>query len=67
MATFGEPSEQSMTEEGTELLKYKCTKKKDNKFVLFPPPIVIKDEKEMEHTVVFEVKDGIVQRYWKET
>ena len=67
VATFGEPSEQSMTEEGTELLKYKCTKKKDNKFVLFPPPIVIKDEKEMEHTVVFEVKDGIVQRYWKET
>jgi len=67
VATFGEPSEQSMTEKGTELLKYKCTKKKDNKFVMFPPPIVIKDEKEMEHTVVFEVKDGIVQRYWKET
>jgi len=67
VATFGEPSERSVTEEGTELLKYKCTKKKDNKFVLFPPPIVIKDEKEMEHTVVFEVKDGIVQRYWKET
>ena len=67
VATFGEPSERSVTEEGTELLKYKCTKKKDNKFVMFPPPIVIKDEKEMEHTVVFEVKDGIVQRYWKET
>jgi hypothetical protein len=67
VATFGEPSEQSATDQGTEILRYKCTRKKDNKFVLFPPPIVIKDDGKVEHTVAFELRDGIVQRYWKET
>jgi hypothetical protein len=64
--TFGEPSEQILTDDGSEILKYKCIRKKDNKFVMFPPPVVIRDEKDVEHTVAFEVKDGIVQRYWKE-
>ncbi|MFC1793138.1 hypothetical protein ACFL3Q_06080 [Planctomycetota bacterium] len=63
---FGEPSEQILADDGSEILKYKCIKKKDNKFVMFPPPIVIKDDKDVEHTVAFEVRDGIVQRYWKE-
>ncbi len=62
----GEPNEESMTEDGTEILRYKCTEKRNNQFVLFPPPIVIDDKKEIEHTVVFKLKDGIVQRYWKE-
>jgi len=66
VTVLGEPTEQSMTEEGTEILRYKCTEKRDNQFVLFPPPIVIDDKKEIEHTVVFKLKDGIVQRYWKE-
>ena len=64
--TFGEPSEQILTDDGGEILKYKCVRKKDNKFVMFPPPIVIKDEKDVEHTVAFEIREGIVQRYWKE-
>ncbi|OHB83224.1 MAG: hypothetical protein A2Z38_03905 [Planctomycetes bacterium RBG_19FT_COMBO_48_8] len=64
--TFGEPNEQILTDDGGEILKYKCVMKKDNKFVLFPPPIFISDERDVEHTVVFEVRDGIVQRYWKE-
>jgi hypothetical protein len=67
VATFGEPSEQSMTDRGTEILRYKCTRKKDNQFVMFPPPIVIKDDGQAVHVVAFEVKDGIVKRYWKET
>jgi len=33
---------------------------------MFPPPIAIEDKKEIEHTVVFKLKDGIVQRHWKE-
>lgn len=65
--TFGEPNEQILTDDGGEILKYKCIRKKDNKFVMFPPPIVIRDEKDVEHTVAFEVRDGIVQRYWKES
>jgi hypothetical protein len=64
--SFGEPTEQSMSGDGTEILKYKCTKKKDNSFVMFPPPIVIKDDKVVEHIVAFEIRDGIVQRHWKE-
>jgi hypothetical protein len=64
--TFGEPSEQTLNDDGSEILKYKCVRTKDNKFVMFPPPIVIKDEEDIEHTVAFEVRDGIIRRYWKE-
>jgi hypothetical protein len=64
--TFGEPNEQILADDGSEILKYKCVRKKDNKFVMFPPPIVIHDDKDVVHTVAFEVRDGIVQRYWKE-
>ena len=64
--TFGEPTELLIADDGSEILRYKCVRKKDNKFVMFPPPIVIKDDKQVEHIVAFEVRDGIVQRYWKE-
>jgi hypothetical protein len=67
VARFGEPTEQLLTDEGTEILRYKCVRTKDNQFVLFPPPIVITDDEAVEHTVAFELRDGIVQRYWKET
>jgi len=66
VTALGEPTEERMMEDGTEILRYKCTEKRNNQFVLFPPPIVIDDKKEIEHTVVFKLKDGIVQRYWKE-
>lgn len=62
----GEPSEQSVTDDGTEILKYKCTMIKDNQFVLFPPPIIIDDTKETKHNLVFKIQDGIVRRHWKE-
>ena len=64
--TFGEPTELLMADDGSEILRYKCVKKKDNQFVMFPPPIVIRDDKQIEHFMAFEVRDGIVQRYWKE-
>ncbi len=66
VARLGEPAEQHRTDDGTEVLKYKCTKKKDNAFVLFPI-VVVKDDKKTEYTVAFEVRDGVVRRYWKET
>jgi hypothetical protein len=65
VAKFGEPSEQTLAEDGTEILKYQCIKTKDNAFVMFPPPIVIKDDKAEEHIVAFELRDGVVQRHWK--
>lgn len=64
--TFGEPTELLMADDGSEILRYKCVRKKDNQFVMFPPPIVIRDDKQVEHFVAFEIRDGIVQRYWKE-
>ena len=62
---LGEPSEQSLMEDGAEILRYKCTKKHDSKVVVFPI-VFVDEEKETKHTVAFEVKDGIVQRYKKE-
>ena len=62
----GETSEQSTTEDGAEILKYKCIMTKDNQLVVFPPPIIIDDTKETEHAVVFKIRDGIVRRHWKE-
>jgi hypothetical protein len=66
VATFGEPSEQHVTDEGTEVLSYKCTRKQDSSLVVLPF-VIVDDEKETEHTVSFELKDGVVQRYWKKT
>lgn len=66
VAKFGEPSEQRVTDEGNEILSYKCTRKQDNSLVVFPI-VIVDDKKETEHTVSFELKDGIVQRYWKKT
>lgn len=62
----GEPTEESIAEDGDEILKYRCTMTKDNQFVLFPPPIVVDDTKETEHTIVFKIHDGVVRRHWKE-
>lgn len=64
--TFGEPSEQYTGENGAEILRYKCTKRTEKDFVLIPPVIVTNEQRTMEHFVAFEIKDGIVQRYWKE-
>lgn len=66
VAIAGEPTEQSMAEDGTEVLRYKCSEKKNSSFVLSAPSVVIKDTKEKEYTIAFELKDGIVQRHWKE-
>lgn len=38
---------------------------KYNEFVLFPI-VFVDDEKKADHSVSFEIKDGIVQRFWKE-
>lgn len=67
VSELGEPTEQSMTEDGIEILRYKCTKTTEKEFVLIPPVIVTSDQKTAEHVIAFEVKDGIVQRYRKES
>ncbi len=64
MVTLGEPSEQSTTDAGIELLKYKYSKTQESNVVM--PFVIVNDEKKNEQTVYFEVKDGIVQKYWIE-
>ena len=66
LAIVGEPTEESMAEDGSEILRYRCIEKKESSFAMFPPPIAIEDKKEIEHTIVFKLKDDIVQRHWKE-
>jgi hypothetical protein len=65
VAALGEPTEKSLTEDGTEIFRYKCIETRDNEFILFPI-VFVDDERETDHSVSFEIKDGIVQRFWKE-
>jgi len=65
LATFGDPSEQSTTDIGSEILKYKYSKSQDSNVVM--PFVVVNDKKKKEQTVYFEVKDDVVQKYWVET
>ncbi len=66
LATLGDPSRQSTTEEGTELLEYQYSRKKDNQFI-FCPFVFINDEGEEKQTLYFEVANGVVTKFWKET
>ncbi|UCG47229.1 MAG: hypothetical protein JSU94_17270 [Phycisphaerales bacterium] len=61
---FGKPSEQYETDDGAKIAAYNCTEKKDNHFAVCPF-VFIKDEAEREYIVSFEIRDDVVQRYWK--
>ncbi|MDI6450996.1 hypothetical protein [Anaerobaca lacustris] len=65
LGTLGEPTSQTQTPEGTEILRYVYTKKVDSDFKAF---IFLNfDDKREERTVLyFEITDGIVTRYWRE-
>ncbi len=65
VSTLGEPSEQSTTSEGAELLKYKYSKTQESNVVM--PFVIVNDEKKSLQTLYLEVKDGVVQKYWVET
>ena len=66
LATLGEPSRRSTTEKGTEVLEYRYSRKKDNNFVLLPI-LIVNDEGESVQSLFFEIDDGVVKDYWKET
>ena len=65
LGTFGAPTSETATPEGTEILKYVYTKDVDVDFsfcIFFDF-----DDKREERTVFyFEIKDGVVTRFWKE-
>ncbi len=65
LGTLGEPTSQTQTPEGTEILRYVYTKMVDSDFCVFL--LLNFDDKREDCTVLyFEIADGIVTRYWRE-
>lgn len=65
LGTLGTPTTETATPEGTELLTYEYTKKTDVDFN-FCPFLSFDDKKEERTVIYFEVRNGIVTRYWKD-
>jgi len=65
LSTLGEPSSESKTPDGTEILKYNYVKKVDSSFAI-EPFLDLHDEKEEHTTLYFGIKDGIVINFWKD-
>lgn len=66
LAALGEPSRQSTAKNGAEVLEYDYSRKKDNQFV-FVPFVFINDEGEQRQTLYFQIENGVVTNFWKET
>lgn len=65
LGTLGEPTSETQTPEGTEILKYVYTKKVDSDFSAFI--FLDADDTREERTVLyFEISNGIITRYWQE-
>ena len=62
---FGKPSTETKLSGGKEILKYQYTKEKrsDVRFLFF---FNSHSKKESTADVYFELKDGIVQKYWRD-
>lgn len=65
LGTLGAPTAATATPEGTEVLKYEYTKKTDVDFD-FCPFLDFDDKKEERTTVYFEIRDGVVLKYWRD-
>lgn len=66
LAAVGEPTSRRDAGEGTSILRYEhvtTTSKGGTVFLLFAGG----SKKEKSSSVIFEVKDGVVQRYWTES
>ena len=65
IATFGAPSSRRPSQNGTEILEYRFSQKKDESFVIVPF-LIANYEGEVLHTLFIEIGDGVVKDYWKE-
>jgi hypothetical protein len=63
--TLGDPTSESRTPDGIELLRYEYNKKVDSSFEI-NPFLDLGDKKEVRTVYYFELKDGVVTRFWKE-
>jgi outer membrane protein assembly factor BamE (lipoprotein component of BamABCDE complex) len=66
LGTLGEPSRSSQTSDGTEILTYVYTKKVDSRFD-FCPFLDTHDRREEQTMYVFELQNGVVSKFWKES
>jgi outer membrane protein assembly factor BamE (lipoprotein component of BamABCDE complex) len=66
LGTLGAPSRSSETPDGTEILTYVYTKKVDNNFD-FCPFLDSHDRREEQTVYVFELQNGVVCKFWKES
>lgn len=65
LGVLGEPTSETVTPDGTKVLRYEYTKKVDSDFEM--PLFIDSHDKREECTVYFfEINDGIVTRFWKE-
>jgi len=66
IAACGSPTSRDLLPDGTEILKYEYKEKKDEELNLI---FLIHSEstKEKRSVTYFEIKDGIVTRYWQES
>jgi outer membrane protein assembly factor BamE (lipoprotein component of BamABCDE complex) len=65
VGVFGAPSAQSISTDGIETLKYNYGKKTEGDFCAFLF-VVLRNDKEERMTIYFEIKNGVVAKYWKE-
>jgi hypothetical protein len=66
LATLGDPTAQNPTPDGGEMLRYEYCKRVKSDFAMCPPPLSFEKDKEYHTTVLFEIRDGVVIKYWKE-
>ena len=66
LGTLGTPTRSSTTPDGTEVLTYIYTKKVDSNFE-FCPFFDAHDRRDEQTTYVFELRDGVVTKFWKES
>jgi len=65
LGTFGAPTSETTTPEGTEILKYVYTKKVDSDLDVFLF-LDFDEQHEYRTTFYFEIADGVVTKFWKE-
>lgn len=65
LGTLGEPTRQTHTPDGIEILTYEYTKKIDSDLEVFLF-LDMRDKREEKTVYVFELENGIVTNYWKE-
>jgi len=65
LGTFGKPTSETVTPEGTEILKYVYTKKVDSDLDVFLF-LDFDEQHEYRTTFYFEIAGGVVTNFWKE-